>query len=64
MLRLSGEQSRTDDIRLIVVGLDVDGGDGWIDRCSTPVGEPLDTWLARRHHPVDARVPKLRAGGR
>lgn len=64
MLRLLGEQSRSDDVRLIVVGVEVDGGSGWVDRCSDPVGEPLGSWLARREYPVDGRASKLRAGGR
>lgn len=64
MLRLSGGLSESDGVRLIVVTVDLFDGDMQIGRYADFAGEPLESWLARRHHLVDVRKPRLRASGR
>jgi hypothetical protein len=55
VLRLLGEPLADDEMRLIVVRVEVDDGNGWMDNDPDSVGVPLDAWLARRQRSADGQ---------
>jgi hypothetical protein len=64
MLRLSGERPEGGGVRLIVVKIAVFNGNMHVRGNADFAGEPLESWLARRHDLVDERNSRLRASGR